>query len=151
MKAVVQRVSKASVHVDGNTVGSIGTGLLVLLGVAKGDERKDLETLAEKIIHLRIFEDDQRKMNRSVLDVGGGILVVSQFTLLADTAGGRRPSFFDAMPPDAASIMVSEFVAYLKARGLSVEQGVFGAMMDVDLVNAGPVTIILDSTSVRRT
>lgn len=145
MKAVVQRVTQASVKVHGVEVATIGNGLLVLLGVALGDSRDDIDFLVEKIINLRIFEDEDGKMNRSLLDCGGELLVVSQFTLLADTRKGRRPSFFDAMPPEQASLMVDAFVAGAKARGVVVHKGVFGAMMDVSLVNRGPVTIILDS------
>lgn len=150
MKAVVQRVSSARVLVDGRVTGQIGTGLLVLLGVAKDDTEQDLAYLVDKVVHLRIFEDDQQKMNRSALDVRGRLLVVSQFTLLADTRGGRRPSFFDAMPPEPAAAMVHDFAARAASHGLDVEQGVFGAMMDVELTNAGPVTIILDSADGRK-
>jgi len=145
MKAVVQRVSRASVSVDGREVGAIATGLLVLLGVAADDSEDDAEFLADKIANLRIFEDSQGKMNCSLLEIGGQALVVSQFTLLADTRKGRRPSFFDAMAPELASPMVDRFAGLLAGRGMVVKQGVFGAMMDVSLVNSGPVTIVLDS------
>jgi len=150
MKAVIQRVSRASVSVAGEKVGEIGLGLLALLGVAREDVEEDLEFLADKLATLRIFEDDEGKMNLSLLDVGGELLVVSQFTLLADSTRGRRPSFFDAMAPEDAEAMVGRFVTRLKWKGLKVEQGVFGAMMDVELNNQGPVTIILDSTIKRK-
>ncbi len=145
MKAVLQRVAGAGVKVDGRDISRIGHGFLVLLGVAKGDTQKELAFLVDKIVQLRVFEDGDGKMNRALLDCGGELLVVSQFTLLADCKKGRRPSFFDAMPPAEAAPMVEEFVALAKARGITVKQGVFGAMMKVDLVNDGPVTIVLDT------
>lgn len=145
MRAVVQRVSRASVSVDGAGVSRIGAGVLVLLGVAKGDTEKDAEQLAEKVVNLRIFPDDAGNMNRSVLDVRGGILVVSQFTLLGDARKGRRPSFIDAAPPDEASRLYECFATRAGDSGLDVARGVFRAMMDVELVNQGPVTILLDS------
>ncbi len=150
MRAVVQRVTGAGVTVAGDEVARTGPGLLVLLGVARGDGQPELELLAEKILHLRIFEDGEGRMNRSLLDVGGELLVVSQFTLLADCTKGRRPSFFDAMPPETAAPMVDEFVTCAKMLGVAVKQGVFGAMMKVDLVNDGPVTILLDTDHLRR-
>lgn len=145
MKAVVQRVSCASVEVDGRVVGKIGTGLLVLLGVAKGDTDEDVRYLVEKIRTLRIFSDEQSKMNRSLVDVGGTVLLVSQFTLLARTANGRRPSFDDAAPPDEAARRYEQLAAQLRAQGLQVETGVFAAHMQVSLRNDGPVTFVLDS------
>jgi D-tyrosyl-tRNA(Tyr) deacylase len=147
MKAVVQRVSSASVHVEGENLGEIGPGLLVLLGVAKGDEEVDAEFLAEKIAGLRIFGDDEGKMNRSVVDMGGGILAVSQFTLLGDCRKGRRPSFVDAAPPDVADRLYRHYVARTRELGVRTETGRFQAHMEVRLVNDGPVTILLDSRS----
>ena len=145
MRAVVQRVSRAAVHVDESVVGEIGPGLLVLLGVGQGDDDADAEYLAEKCAGLRIFEDDQGKMNRSVLDAGGAALVVSQFTLFGDARKGKRPSFTDAAPPDLANRLYERFVAGLRQAGLHVATGRFQAMMQVSLVNDGPVTILLDS------
>lgn len=130
---------------DGATVGAIGPGLLVLLGVGEGDGDGDLETMVHKIPTLRIFEDDEGRMNRSVEDVGGALLVVSQFTLYGDCRKGRRPSFVQAMAPEPASALVDRFVAALRARGIEVATGVFGADMKVSLVNDGPVTLLLDS------
>lgn len=149
MRAVIQRVSKASVTVDGAVVGQIGRGLLVLLGVGAGDAAADARQLAEKIANLRIFADDEGRFNRSALDIGGAALVVSQFTLYADTRRGRRPSFSGAALPEVAAPLVEGFVAALRERGLPVETGVFGAHMDVDLRNDGPVTIILDSATLQ--
>ena len=145
MRAVIQRVSEASVTVAGQVVGRIGPGLLVLLGVGHGDGPAEVALLADKIANMRIFADDEGRFNRSALDVGGEALVVSQFTLYADTRRGRRPSFTDAALPDVAAPLVEMFAAELRARGLAVEQGVFGAHMDVMLHNDGPVTIVLDS------
>lgn len=145
MKAVLQRVSSASVAVDGETVGAIGQGLMVLLGVEKGDADSDTRYLAEKTAGLRIFEDGDGKMNRSVEDVGGEVLVVSQFTLLGDCRKGRRPGFSQAAPPQQANAMYEDFVALLRAKGLGVATGTFQANMDVQLVNQGPVTMLLDS------
>ncbi len=147
MRAVVQRVSAASVTVDGAVVGQIARGLLILLGVGQGDTRAEAVLLAEKIANLRIFADDAGRFNRSALDIGGAALVVSQFTLYADTRRGRRPSFTDAALPDVAAPLVEMFAAELRARGLAVKQGVFGAHMDVMLHNDGPVTIMLDSAA----
>lgn len=147
MKAVVQRVSSASVHVEGENLGEIGPGLLVLLGVAKGDEESDADFLAEKTAGLRIFGDDEGKMNRSVIDVGGAILAVSQFTLLGDCRKGRRPSFIDAAPPEIADRLYRHFVSRSRALGVRTETGRFQAHMEVRLVNDGPVTILLDSRS----
>src|SRR5437868_1683121 len=145
MRALLQRVSRASVTVDGNVVGQIGQGLLVLLGVGQEDSEVEVKTLADKIVHLRIFGDDEGKMNRSLLDVGGEVLVVSQFTLYADVRKGRRPSFTDAAPPSLAEPLVERFKDALATYGLKVEDGVFGAYMEVELINSGPVTIWMDS------
>ena len=145
MRALLQRVSRASVTVDGQVVGHIGRGFLVLLGVGQGDGEAQVKTLVDKIVYLRVFEDDEGKMNRSLLDVGGQALVVSQFTLYADVRKGRRPSFTDAAPPAVAEPLVERFNAALAAYGLKVEGGVFGAYMEVELLNSGPVTIWLDS------
>lgn len=145
MKAVVTRVSAASVSVDGQTVSSITGGLLVLLGVASGDDGADVAWMAGKIADLRIFGDELGRMNRSVIDSGGAVLVVSQFTLLADTRRGRRPSFIGAAPPDQAQALYVEVVTALRARGLQVSTGIFQTDMQVASVNDGPVTIVLDS------
>ena len=145
MRAVVQRVSEASVSVAGENVGRIGSGLLVLLGVGQGDTDEDANYLAEKVIHLRVFPDEAGQMNRSVLEVRGELLVVSQFTLYGDCRRGRRPSYIDAAPPDEANRLYARFVLSAKQFGLVVREGVFRAMMDVSLVNSGPVTILLDS------
>ena len=145
MRAVVQRVSEASVMVDGQTVGAIGQGLMVLLGVAREDTSRDAVYLAEKTCGLRIFEDQQGKMNRSVEDISGSVLVVSQFTLLGDCRKGRRPGFTDAAEPALADKLYEEYVALLRQRGIAVATGVFRAEMKVGLVNDGPVTILLDS------
>jgi D-tyrosyl-tRNA(Tyr) deacylase len=149
MRAVVQRVSEASVTVDGAVVAQIGSGLLVLLGVGASDSTADGELLAEKIVNLRIFPDADGRFNRSLLDVGGGALVVSQFTLYADTRRGRRPSFSDAAPPEAAAPLVDAFAAVLQRLNVEVATGAFGAHMRVALVNDGPVTILLDSDTFR--
>ena len=145
MRAVVQRVSSASVTVDGAVVGSIGKGFLVLLGVEDGDMEKDARYVADKVAGLRVFEDEQEKMNLSVLDVGGAVLAVSQFTLCGDARHGRRPSFSAAARPEAAIPLYEGFCRMLREAGLCVETGVFQANMDVALVNDGPVTILLDS------
>jgi D-tyrosyl-tRNA(Tyr) deacylase len=145
MKAVVQRVSRASVEVEEQIVGRIDAGLLVLVGVANGDGDADGRYLAEKIRTLRIFSDEQGKMNRSLQDIGGSVLLVSQFTLLARTANGRRPSFDDAAPPDEAKRLYERLAGELRAHGIAVETGVFAAHMKVDLLNDGPVTFVLDS------
>lgn len=145
MRAVVQRVSEAWVRVGGREVGRIGAGLLVLLGVGQGDGDGDADQLAEKVVNLRIFADDAGHMNRSLLDVGGELLVVSQFTLYGDARRGRRPSFVQAAPPVEAERLYRRFIAQAEAAGPRVASGVFQAMMDVGLVNAGPVTILLDS------
>lgn len=145
MRAVVQRVKEAKVTVAGDVVGRIGPGLLVLLGVAVGDAEADADAMADKVANLRIFADEQGQMNRSLLDTGGEMLVVSQFTLLGDARRGRRPSYIDAASPEEANRLYERFVAAVRGRGLRVSTGVFRAMMDVGLVNEGPVTILLDS------
>ena len=145
MRAVVQRVSAASVTVEGRKVGTIGPGLLVLLGVARGDTEKDGEYLAEKLAGLRIFEEEDEKMNRSVAQIGGSILLVSQFTLYGDVRHGRRPSFTQAAPPEEANRLYEDLAQKLRDKGLTVETGQFQAHMEVSLVNDGPVTILLDS------
>ena len=145
MRAVVQRVSRAKVTVNEWTAGEIGMGLLVLLGVGQADTVADVSYLAEKIAGLRIFEDDDGKMNRSVRDVGGSVLAVSQFTLYGDVRRGKRPSFDDAAPPDHARRLYELFVERIRAAGLRCETGRFQEMMQVELVNEGPVTILLDS------
>ncbi|MBA5875135.1 MAG: D-tyrosyl-tRNA(Tyr) deacylase [Nitrospira sp. CR1.2] len=145
MKAVIQRVTRASVEVEGETVGRIGRGLLVLLGVARGDEERDLLYVVEKLHTLRIFADEQGKMNRSLSEVGGAILLVSQFTLLGDTTKGRRPGFDRAAPPDEARTWYEQAATSLRSAGVKVETGVFGAHMQVELLNDGPVTFLLDS------
>ena len=145
MRAVVQRVSRASVKVDGETIGQIGAGLLVLLGVAQDDSEADAVYLADKIAGLRIFEDAEGKMNRSVVEAGGALLAVSQFTLFGDVRRGKRPSFDAAARPERANALYEYFVAKVRATGLRVETGKFQAMMHVELVNEGPVTILLDS------
>jgi D-tyrosyl-tRNA(Tyr) deacylase len=145
MRAVVQRVSAARVVVDGHVVGEVGLGLCVLLGVARGDDEAAARRLAAKIARLRIFPDDDGRFDRSVLDVEGVALVVSQFTLIADTRKGNRPSFADAAPPESAEPLYECFCAALREQGVPVATGVFGASMDVELVNNGPVTIVLDA------
>jgi D-tyrosyl-tRNA(Tyr) deacylase len=147
MRAVIQRVTEASVTVDNQVVGQIGCGLLVLLGIAAEDQLGTATLLAEKIANMRIFADEDGRFNRSALDVGGAALVVSQFTLFADTRRGRRPSFTAAAPPELAARLVDAFVAALRERGMTVASGVFGAHMHVALLNDGPVTIVLDSAT----
>ena len=144
MKVLLQRVSRAEVRVDGDVAGSIGAGLLVLLGIEHGDRAEWIDWYADKTAELRIFADAEGKMNRSVEDIGGGVLVVSQFTLAARTRKGRRPSYTDAAAPELAEPLYEHFAARLAARGLTVATGRFGAMMDVELVNDGPVTILLE-------
>ena len=144
MKAVVQRVARASVTVDGQIAGQIGRGVMILLGVTHGDQEKQAQWLAGKIAGLRIFEDDEGKMNRSLLDIGGNALVVSQFTLYGDCRKGRRPSFTGAAQPDVAEQLYEQFMSYLRQAGVSrVESGIFGAHMLVEIHNDGPVTLIL--------
>ena len=145
MKAIVQRVTSASVEVDETVVGQIGTGLLVLVGMAKGDGEADCRYLVEKLRTFRIFSDEQGKMNRSLVDIGGSVLLVSQFTLLGRTTNGRRPSFDDAAPPDEAKRLYEQVVEDLRRAGTSVQTGIFAAHMRVALVNDGPVTFALDS------
>jgi len=145
MRAVVQRVSRARVTVNGEVTGEIAAGLMILIGVGRDDTSAVALTMAEKIANLRIFEDDQGKMNRSLLEVNGSALVVSQFTLYGDARGQRRPSFIAAAPPEQAKKLYEEFSQSLRTLGISVATGVFQAMMSVELVNEGPVTILLDS------
>ena len=145
MRAVIQRVSRAQVTVEGEVVGRIGQGFMVLLGVADDDTQNDVVYLAQKTCGLRVFEDDDGKMNLSLAEIGGSMLVVSQFTLLGDCRKGRRPSFVAAAKPDHAKALYEGFVAEIKGQGISVETGQFQAHMDVELVNDGPVTLLLDS------
>ena len=145
MRAVVQRVKEAKVVVNGKTVGEIGQGLLVLLGVEQKDEKEDADYLVSKIAHLRIFRDSEQKFNRSLIDVKGGMLVVSQFTLLGDCRKGRRPSFTDAALPEKAKELYEYFISSVAKNNIPVASGEFQAMMDVHLVNDGPVTMLLDS------
>ncbi len=145
MRAVIQRVTQAAVRVEDRTVGEIGKGFLVLIGVEEGDTETDRKYIAQKVPNLRIFEDENGKMNRSLLDIGGEILAVSQFTLLGDARGGRRPSFIAAARPETANPMYEALVSDWRACGVRVDMGVFGADMKVSLVNDGPVTILLDS------
>jgi D-tyrosyl-tRNA(Tyr) deacylase len=145
MRAVLQRVSRARVIVKGEMAGEINAGLVILLGIARGDTSAVAVALAEKAANLRIFEDESEKMNRSLLDVRGSVLVVSQFTLYGDARGGRRPSFISAAPPELAKSLYEEFCEALRGLGVNVATGIFQAMMSVELVNEGPVTILLDS------
>src|SRR5258706_3531652 len=145
MRALLQRVSRASVIVDEQVVGQIGQGLLVLLGVGQDDSEVQVRTMADKIVHMRILGDEEGKMNRSLLDIGGEVLVVSQFTLYADIRRGRRPSFTNAAPPSLAEPLVERFKDAIAAYGVRVTDGIFGAHMQVELVNDGPVTISMDS------
>ena len=149
MRAVFQRVTSASVEVDGKVVGRIQQGIMVLLGVAKGDDASDAKYLVDKIRTLRIFADEQGKINQSLMEVGGGVLLVSQFTLLGRTTNGRRPSFDGAAPPDLAKRLYEQVAADLRACGTPVETGVFAAHMQVALVNDGPVTFVVDSREER--
>ncbi len=150
MKAVIQRVSRASVTVDGKVVGAIKQGLVVLLGVEVDDTDEDAKFLANKIVNLRIFPDDKHRMNRSLLDINGELLVISQFTLLGDCRKGRRPSFHLAAPPEKAVPLYEKFIEYCKSFGVNVQTGVFQAMMTVEIINEGPVTFWLDSRISRR-
>jgi len=145
MRAVVQRVSQANVKVDGQVVGEINKGLLVLLGVGKEDDEKDLEYIVDKILGLRIFEDENEKMNLSLMDIQGELLLVSQFTLFGDVKKGKRPSFIDAADPKIANEYYEKFIEIARSKGVKTEHGVFGAHMEVGLVNDGPVTILIDS------
>ena len=148
MRCVVQRVSEASVSVNGETVGAVGPGLMVLIGVSTEDTDADLKYMTEKVPNLRIFDDENGVMNRSVLDVGGGILAVSQFTLYGDARGGRRPSYIRAAKPEEANAMYERLVEAWRGKGIHVETGIFRTDMKVSLVNDGPVTILLDSEKV---
>ena len=148
MRAVVQRVTQASVTVDGETVGAIGPGVMVLIGVSTGDTDKDLKYISEKVPNLRIFDDENGVMNRSLLDAGGSILAVSQFTLYGDARGGRRPSYIRAAQPDVANAFYERAIAAWRAQGIHVETGRFRTEMKVSLVNDGPVTILLDSEKI---
>ncbi|NMC29313.1 MAG: D-tyrosyl-tRNA(Tyr) deacylase [Pelolinea sp.] len=145
MKAVLQRVAHSSVSIEGQMISSIGKGLLILLGIEREDGIEKAQALSKKIVHLRIFEDAQEKMNLSVLDIQGEVLVISQFTLMADAQKGNRPSFVKAAPPEIAKPLIEEFCRNLHGYGLTVKQGVFGAHMAVDLLNDGPVTIWLEN------
>ena len=148
MRCVVQRVTSSSVSVSGKTVGSIGPGLMVLIGVSADDTETDLKYMAEKVPNLRIFDDENGVMNRSVLDAGGSILAVSQFTLYGDARGGRRPSYIRAAKPDMADALYERLIARWREKGITVETGIFRTDMQVSLVNDGPVTILLDSEKV---
>lgn len=148
MRAVIQRVTEASVKVDGKKTGEIGKGILIFLGVGEGDTEKDLKYIADKTIGLRIFTDENDKMNLSVQDIGGEILVVSQFTLYGDCRKGKRPSFSSSMEPVAAKRMYEEFIEYVSEQGIRTAHGIFGADMKVELLNDGPVTILLDSSKI---
>lgn len=146
MRAVLQRVKRAKVTVDGETIGEIGSGIVVLLGVSVEDSEKEADLLLDKTVNLRIFNDPEGKMNLSLSDVGGGLLVVSQFTLYADARKGRRPSYLDAAKPETANRLYEYFIEKARSLCANVQTGIFQAMMDVELVNDGPVTIILDTT-----
>jgi D-tyrosyl-tRNA(Tyr) deacylase len=150
MRLLLQRVSQASVTVDGNTVGSIRTGLLILAGIAKTDTQSEVDYLSDKVLGLRIFPDSAGKMNRNIVDAGGSLLIVSQFTLYGDCRKGRRPSFDDAAPPEQAQDLYNYLVEKLRAGPVPVETGVFQAMMEVHLVNQGPVTILMDTADWNR-
>lgn len=148
MRAVVQRVSRAKVSVDGAVVGEMGAGLLALVGVARGDRPEDARALADKLVELRVFEDDAERMNRSLLETRGALGVVSQFTLLGDCRKGRRPSWSDAAPPEEAEPLLHVLVASARARGVTTITGRFGARMQLELANEGPVTLLLDTRRV---
>jgi D-aminoacyl-tRNA deacylase len=150
MRIVLQRVSRASVCVEGETVGVIGAGLLLLVGVAEGDTEEEAQRLARKCAEMRVFSDEEGRFNLSLIDTGGKALVVSQFTLLADVRRGRRPSFVRAAPPERAEPLLEAFATAMRAAGVHVETGRFGARMQVDLVNEGPVTIVVDSDELDR-
>jgi D-tyrosyl-tRNA(Tyr) deacylase len=145
MRVVLQRVKESKVTVEGRVVGQIGRGLVLLLGAKRGDAEKDADFLADKCVNLRIFEDAEQKMNLSVLDVQGEVLVISQFTLYGDTRKGRRPSFTEALEPQPAEKLYGRFIERIKSKGLKTETGIFGAKMRVDISNWGPVTFILES------
>lgn len=146
MRAVLQRVQKSSVAVDGETVSSISKGIMLLLGVEKNDTEDDLKYIADKTLALRIFEDENGKMNLSITDIGGELLIISQFTLYGDCRKGRRPSFDKAAAPEKANMLYEKFIEVCRNSGLKVQTGIFGADMKVDILNDGPVTIILDSS-----
>ncbi|MGM9935913.1 MAG: D-aminoacyl-tRNA deacylase [Candidatus Ornithomonoglobus sp.] len=148
MRAVIQRVTNAGVTVDGNTISRIGHGLLIFLGIGDGDTEADLKYIADKTMGLRIFSDENDKMNLNVSDIGGEILVISQFTLYGDCRKGRRPNFTSSMEPVKANEMYERFIGYLRENGIHVEHGEFGADMKVELLNDGPVTILLDSSKI---
>ncbi len=150
MRALIQRVKEGAVYIEGKEVGKIGKGFVLLLGVGQSDTIEDLDYLVDKVVNLRVFPDEEGKMNLSLLDVGGEVLVVSQFTLYADCRKGRRPSFTDAAPPEKGKEMYELFINKLRDRGVRVETGEFGAMMLVKIYNDGPVTIMLDSEDRRR-
>ena len=150
MRVVLQRVSRAAVRVDGETVGEIGPGLLALVGVADGDDAATIDRVAAKVVGLRIFSDSEGRFNESVAEIGGAVLVVSQFTLISDVRKGRRPSFTAAARPELAEPLVARFAQQLEQSGVSVAQGVFGAMMQVELVNDGPFTVVIDSDELDR-
>jgi D-tyrosyl-tRNA(Tyr) deacylase len=143
VRIVLQRVSRASVTVDGSVVGSIASGLLVLVGIEPSDTAKDIERGVEKVVHTRVFPDDEGRMNRSLADIEGSALVVSQFTLLGDARKGRRPSYIGAAPPEIAEPMIDAIVDRLRHAGIHVETGVFGAAMEVEMINSGPVTLVM--------
>lgn len=145
MRALLQRVSQASVTVEGKKVSSIGQGFLVLLGVTHTDTNQEVETLAQKIVKLRVFSDEQGKMNKTITDINGSVLVVSQFTLYADCKKGNRPGFSQAAPPELADKLYQEFIAVLQKHQIPTAQGIFGAHMEVNLLNDGPVTLILET------
>lgn len=147
MRLLLQRVARAQVTVDERVVGQIGAGLVCLVGIGHQDDRATVSALAGKAVDLRIFRDDEGKTNRSLLDVGGAVLAISQFTLYADTRKGRRPSFLEAAPPEVGERLYDDFCAAVAARGIKVERGIFGAEMKVELVNDGPMTVWLDSTA----
>lgn len=148
MRAVVQRVKEASCKVDGKTVGKIEKGILLFLGIGKGDEDKDLKYLVDKVLGLRIFSDDEGKMNLSLEDVEGEILIISQFTLYGDARKGKRPSFSNSSSPEIGEAYYKQFIEEVRSRGIKAETGVFGADMDIQLINDGPVTILLDSEKI---
>ncbi|SHH16312.1 D-aminoacyl-tRNA deacylase [Thermosipho atlanticus] len=148
MRAVIQRVLNASVNVNGKTIAKINKGILVLLGVGKHDTDEDAKYLSDKIVNLRIFDDEQGKMNLSLIDIKGELLIVSQFTLFGDCRRGRRPSYSESAPPTQAKKLYEKFIEYSKKYGLKVETGTFGAYMEVSLINDGPVTLLLDSKKV---
>lgn len=145
MKIVLQKVSEAFVEIDGVVVGKIGQGLVILLGVERGDSTRDVEYLSEKTVNLRVFEDEQGKMNRSLLDVNGEMLIVSQFTLAGDCRKGRRPGFDKAAEPDLAKKLYIEFIRFVQNKGIKTAEGKFGAMMKVNITNDGPVTFVLEN------